>query len=117
MGRVEMMNAAATDITVTVAYSPRAGVVDEVTVRLRGGATVADAVRASGMQQRHPTVDLAQAPLGVWGARRGPDDVLREGDRIELYRPLSVDPKEARRRRERSQRGQQVPGEPVKRAR
>ena len=114
MGRVEMTNTAATDITVTVAYSPRAGVVDEVTLSLRAGSTLADAVRASGLAQRHPTHDLARAPLGVWGALRAPNDVLREGDRVELYRPLGVDPKEARRRRQRSQR---VLGEPVKRVR
>ena len=93
------------NITVTVAFSPRAGVVDEVSVSLRAGSTLADALRASGLQQRHPTHDLAQLPLGVWGALREAHGVLREADRIELYRPLEVDPKEARRRRQQAQRG------------
>ena len=99
------------NITVTVAFSPRAGVVDEVSVSLRAGSTLADALRASGLQQRHPALDLSQMPLGVWGALREAHDVLREADRVELYRPLEVDPKEARRRRQKAQR------EAVKRAR
>ena len=107
MGRDDMTNTAAAatpDITVTVAFSPRAGVVDEVSVSLRVGSTWADALQSSGLQQRHPTHDLAQLPLGVWGALREAHDVLREADRVELYRPLEVDPKEARRRRHQAQR-------------
>jgi hypothetical protein len=46
---------------------------------------------------------LAQeVPFGVWGKRVTPDYVLREGDRVEIYRPLLADPKEARRRRARA---------------
>ena len=96
--------ATAADIGVTVVYSPHAGAVEEVTLSLRAGSTVADAVWASGLPQRHATANLADAPVGVWGVLRGPHDVLREADRVELYRPLSVDPKEARRRRQRTQR-------------
>ena len=105
MGRVEVPAPAVPDITVTVAYSPCAGVVDEVAVSLRAGSTLADALRASGLQQRHPAHDLAQLPLGVWGALREAHGVLREADRVELYRPLEVDPKEARRRRQQAQVG------------
>ena len=105
MGRVDMPAQAVPDITVTVAYSPRAGVVDEVAVSLRAGSTLTDALRASGLQQRHPTHDLSLLALGVWGALREAHDVLREADRVELYRPLEVDPKEARRRRQQAQRG------------
>ena len=96
--------ATAAHIGVTVVYSPHAGAVEEVTLSLRAGSTIADAVRASGLPQRHATASLADAPVGVWGVLRGPHDVLREADRVELYRPLSVDPKEARRRRQRVQR-------------
>ena len=105
MGRVEMPTPAVPDITVSVAYSPCVGVVDEVAVKLRAGSTLADALRASGLQQRHPTHDLSQLPLGVWGALREAHGLLREADRVELYRPLDVDPKEARRRRQQAQRG------------
>ena len=105
MGHVDMPTPAAPDITVTVAYSPCSGVVDEVAVSLRAGSTLADALRASGLQQRHPSHDLARLPFGVWGALREAHSVLREADRVELYRPLEVEPKEARRRRQQAQRG------------
>lgn len=90
-------------LRISVAYSPRAGEVDEVNLRLEPGATVADALRASGLQARHPGVALDSLPVGVWGAFCRRDDLLRDRDRVELYRPLQVDPKEARRRRQRAQ--------------
>lgn len=86
-------------LQVSVAYSPRAGVVDEVVLNLSRGATLIDAVRASGLLERHAGIDLAQARLGIWGRVQPPQTLLRERDRVELYRPLSVDPKEARRLR------------------
>ena len=93
---------------VSVAYSPRAGEVDEVSLTLEPGATVADALRASGLQARYPHAGLDALPVGVWGAFCRRDDVLRDRDRVELYRPLRVDPKEARRRRQRAQLGTRV---------
>lgn len=84
-------------LRVSVAYSPRAGEVDEVTLELRAGATLIDAIRASGVLQRHPAIDLARARRGVWGRVQPDETVLRERDRVEIYRPLQVDPKEARR--------------------
>ena len=90
-------------LSVTVAYSPRAGVVDEVLLSLPEGATVADALRESGIPARHDTSQLA---VGVWGGLVEPSDRLRDRDRVELYRPLAVDPKEARRLRQQKQRGQ-----------
>jgi uncharacterized protein len=86
-------------LQVSVAYSPRAGVVDEVVLDLPRGATLIDAVRASGLLDRHAGIDLAQARLGIWGRVQEPQTLLRERDRVELYRPLTVDPKEARRLR------------------
>ena len=91
--------APADTLQVSVAYSPRAGVVDEVLLKLSRGATLIDAVRASGMLERHADIDLTQARLGIWGRVQPPETLLRERDRIELYRPLTVDPKEARRLR------------------
>ena len=91
-------------LAVTVAYSPRAGVVDEVLLSLAAGATVQDAVRASGLADRHPQVDLGAMRLGVWGKLRLPEDLLRDRDRVEVYRPLTVDPKETRRLRYRQHR-------------
>lgn len=86
-------------LSVSVAYSPRAGEVDEVVVELPAGATLIEAIRASRVLQRHPELDLAQARRGVWGRVQPDDTPLRERDRVEIYRPLQVDPKEARRQR------------------
>lgn len=90
-------------LKVSVAYSPRAGEVDEVNLQLPSGATVADALHASGLQARHPGLAIDALPVGIWGAFCERGDVLRDRDRIELYRPLRVDPKDARRQRQRAQ--------------
>jgi uncharacterized protein len=92
-------------ITVVVAYSPAPRQVEQVSVTLTAPATVADALRASGLLERHPEIEPGRHDIGVWGKLRAPADALRDGDRVELYRPLKVDPKEARRQRQRSQRG------------
>ena len=94
---------AAPRLNISVAYSPRAGEVDEVTLRLAPGATVADALRESGLQGRHPGLAIDTLPVGIWGAFCERDALLRDRDRVELYRPLRVDPKEARRQRYRAQ--------------
>ncbi|WP_341891644.1 RnfH family protein [Variovorax sp. YR752] len=86
-------------VQVSVAYSPGPGVVDEVAVSLPRGATLIDAIRASGLLERHAGIDPAHARLGIWGRVQAPQTVLRERDRVEVYRPLTVDPKEARRLR------------------
>lgn len=70
-----------------------------VELRLAAGATVADAVRASGLAERFPEIDPGAGPFGVFSQRCEPTRLLRAGDRVEIYRPLRVDPKEARRRR------------------
>jgi uncharacterized protein len=67
-------------------------------VELPVGATVADALRASGIGAYFPDLDLEHAPLGVYGKRVARDRVLQPGDRVEIYRPLAADPKEVRRR-------------------
>lgn len=77
--------------------------VDAVTLALPAGSTVRDAVAASGLGERHPGIDLAA--VGVFGRRVAPDARLADGDRVEVYRPLLNDPKEARRRRARGRAG------------
>lgn len=76
-----------------------------VTVEVAAGATVADAVAASGLAEVCPGIDPAAGPFGVFGERCGPERVLEAGDRVEIYRPLAMDPREARRRRARARRG------------
>lgn len=92
-------DAAAGRIAVVVAYSPAPRQVDQVSLSLPADATVADALRASGLLERHPEIEPSRHKLGVWGKLRAPTDGLRDGDRVEVYRPLKIDPKEARRER------------------
>ncbi|MFT5531865.1 MAG: putative ubiquitin-RnfH superfamily antitoxin RatB of RatAB toxin-antitoxin module [Candidatus Paceibacteria bacterium] len=61
------------------------------------GSTVADAVRSA-----MPDIDLAQHRVGIFSKLKTPETVLREHDRVELYRPLLADPKDARRKRAKS---------------
>nr|WP_217344599.1 RnfH family protein [Noviherbaspirillum sp. L7-7A]MBV0878762.1 RnfH family protein [Noviherbaspirillum sp. L7-7A] len=63
---------------------------------LAEGSTVRDAVTASGLLPRFNPDDC---PVGIFGKKKTPDTVLRDGDRVEIYRPLVADPKDARRRR------------------
>ncbi len=72
---------------------------DAVSVRLAPGATLRDAIAASGILVRHPEIDLARQKIGVSGKTRAAGSAAADGDRIEIYRPLAMDPKEARRRR------------------
>jgi uncharacterized protein len=65
-----------------------------VSVDLPAGATVRDALSASGLR-----IDLEKSECGVFGKRVALNQRLSEGDRVEIYRPLAMDPKEARRRR------------------
>lgn len=90
-------------LQVLVSYSPAPRVVDSVALSLPGGATVADALRASGLLGRHGLVADASLAVGVWGRLRALDSPLRDADRVEVYRGLLVDPKEARRQRYRKQ--------------
>ena len=84
-------------LRVEVAFSPRAGVVEIVELRLPAGSTLRDAVERSGLAARDaPAEPFA---IGVWGRRCAPGDAVHDGDRVEIYRPLQVDPKEARRQR------------------
>jgi hypothetical protein len=93
-------------LRVEVAYSPAARTVDVVTLNLPAGSTVGDAVATSGLLDRHGlSLEGAQAPvsIAVWGRTVSAATPLRDRDRVELLRPLLVDPKEARRLRYRNQ--------------
>jgi len=86
------------EIHVEVAYCPAPGQIDVVALTLPAGATLADALAASGLHNRH-ALPAEGLRVGVWGKLRELTQVLRERDRVEVYRPLQVDPKEARRQR------------------
>jgi putative ubiquitin-RnfH superfamily antitoxin RatB of RatAB toxin-antitoxin module len=86
------------EINVTVVYA-LPGAATEIEVRLAAGATVADAIERSGIAARLQGTDIAGAPVGIFGKRVRRDTPLGDGDRVELYRRLTADPKTARRRR------------------
>jgi putative ubiquitin-RnfH superfamily antitoxin RatB of RatAB toxin-antitoxin module len=73
-------------------------------VELPAGATVGEAIAASGILARFPEIGLNQAAVGVFGERCALDAPVSHGDRVEIYRRLQADPKEARRRRARRKR-------------
>ena len=85
-------------INIEVVYA----LTDEQTLlkqQLPAGTTVAEAVKVCGILEKHPEINLATSKLGIFGKLTKPDAVLRDKDRIEIYRPLIADPKEVRRKR------------------
>ena len=85
-------------VSVAVALPARQEVVE---LELAAGSRVEDALRAARVGERFPELDLATARLGIWSRPCTRDTPLREGDRVEVYRALQADPKDARRRRAR----------------
>ena len=63
------------------------------------GATVGDVIAVSGIATRFPGLDVEEMPVGIWGKQVSRASAVRHGDRVELYRPLEIDPREARRQR------------------
>jgi hypothetical protein len=63
------------------------------------GTTLQEAILQSGLLRQIPEIDLAVLRVGIYGKLKSLDTVLREHDRVEIYRPLTADPKEARRKR------------------
>lgn len=69
-----------------------------VGVNIPAGSTVGDAIEASAIQKFFPDNDLSSHPVGIWGRLVERDQRLLHGDRVEIYRPLEIDPREARRK-------------------
>lgn len=86
-------------LSVTVVYSPVAREVQEVTLELLAPCSVLQALQTSGLLARYPDIDSLHTVVGVWGRKAPLDQLLREQDRVEVYRSLRVDPKVARRER------------------
>ncbi len=70
-----------------------------LTLQVSRGATVQEAIEQSGILQSYPEIDLNSNKVGVFGKLAKLDAALREGDRVEIYRPLIADPKEVRKLR------------------
>ncbi len=84
---------------VALFYAPESGAADLRQLVLPAGATVGQALQVSGLQAAHPELATLDVRLGIAGLRVGPEQLLRDGDRIDLCRPLQVDPMTARRLR------------------
>src|SRR5713101_3434259 len=86
------------DITIEVAYAAARG---QTVLRLevKNGTTIGEAIKQSGILQQFPEIDLALNKVGIFGKLARTDTLLRDRDRLEIYRALIADPKEARRRR------------------
>lgn len=86
-------------LRVWVVAAPSARVVHEVELELDGPCTVAQAVERSGLWQAAADEPSAPFAVGIWGRKVSPLQWVRDRDRVEIYRPLKVDPKVARRER------------------
>jgi uncharacterized protein len=104
---------AAPTINVEVVYCAHADAVDCTALTLAAGCTAQQAVLASGVLTREGLAAQALL-LGIWGKRKDGHTLLRDGDRVEIYRPLLLDPMQARRlrhnklRAHKAQQGQQA---------
>lgn len=86
------------DISVEVVYAlPHKQEV--LSLKIRAGAVVSEAIAQSGILRDFPEIDLASAKVGIYSKQVKLDAVLRDKDRIEIYRPLIADPKEIRKKR------------------
>ena len=87
-------------ITIEVAYATPARQLI-LTLEVPEGTTLDQAVRQSGIVEHFPEIDLEEYKAGIWSKleKKPSERALSDGDRIEIYRPLIIDPKEARRNR------------------
>jgi uncharacterized protein len=88
---------------VEIAYAEPQRVILKV-YELAPGARVADALRLAALDPDFAGVNLANSPVGLFGKVVGAGQVLNDGDRVEIYRPLDEDPKIARRQRAKAAR-------------
>ena len=87
-------------IKISVCYAPASQPILHV-LEVEEGTTIGQAIEISGILQEAPEINLVTMPVGIYGKKRTLDTVLRARDRVEIYRPLIADPKDARRRRAR----------------
>jgi len=69
-----------------------------MSLQVEPGCTVEQAIRLSGILKRYPDIDLSKNAVGIWNTRKKLDDILRDRDRVEIYRPLIADPKQVRKK-------------------
>jgi putative ubiquitin-RnfH superfamily antitoxin RatB of RatAB toxin-antitoxin module len=79
-------------------------------IAMEPGTTVADLIAKSDISSAFPEHKIEHLTVGIWGREVGRDRLIKEGDRIEIYRPLELDPREARRQLALSGRTMNNPG-------
>ena len=84
------------NIEVAYALPTKQSLVD---VAIKEGATVEEVIQASNLLNEYPDIDLSSTKVGIWSRVVKLRDSVKDGDRIEIYRPLIADPKEIRKRR------------------
>ncbi|TAK92005.1 MAG: RnfH family protein [Burkholderiaceae bacterium] len=87
------------EVDCEVVYASAPGQATHLPCRIESGATLQQAIESSGILQAHPDIDLTVMRVGIFGKLKPLDQPARTGDRIEIYRPLKIDPKMARRLR------------------
>ena len=86
------------EILVEIAYAlPEEQVI--ISIKVPTKFNVKQAIERSGVQKKFPSIDLSKNKVGIFGKKTTLDHVLKNRDRIEIYRPLILDPKEMRRKR------------------
>jgi putative ubiquitin-RnfH superfamily antitoxin RatB of RatAB toxin-antitoxin module len=99
----EVRNLETESINVEVVYAlPEKQVLRALEVP--AGTTLEDAIKRSGIENEFGDIQVDPTRLGIFGIKARPETVLRDGDRVEIYRPLIADPKEARRSRAEQQK-------------
>lgn len=86
-------------MNIVLVYSPAPRQMREWALELPSGSTVAQALESSGIFAEFPELTSGRLTLGIWGRKTNLKQVLQAQDRLEIYRPLRVDPKVARRER------------------
>ena len=92
-----MAESSRTAIRVEVAYA-ESDSQTIVEVELPGGSTIREAIQTSELIHEYPAMDPERNGVGIWNKLKDLNDVLRDGDRVEVYRPLKADPRDVRRR-------------------
>ncbi len=85
------------NVTIEVAYAASTREQVVVSFNIPAGSTVEHAIRASGILDRFPHIDLSADVVGIFGQRASLKDTVSNGDRVEIYRSLVIDPKQARK--------------------
>jgi len=104
-----MESAEGRTLKVSVACAGTGGVAHVIELAVPDGSTLQEVILRSRILERCPDIDPAALSVGVFNRSRALDDRVRDGDRVEIYRPLLADPKESRRRRARSARKNERP--------